>query len=325
MPLRTADIQAFLLAIELGGISAAARHMGLSKSVVSKRISDLERELGVSLLQRSTRRIMPSESGRYFYEQARSAMNQLDHAAQSLSDSSRELCGELRILGPMSFGTRWLSPLIARFAKAHPRLHLILELDDRLVDTGYERYDVVLRITRLGDSALIARKLATSRRVLCCSPEYAEQAGLPQTVDELVRHACLGYSNSTPGQVWAFREDGPDAVVKTIAPRGGVFTANNGEILRDAALAGSGLAVLPRFIVWEDLQAGRLLEVQPGATPLDDGIFAVYPRSAFSSAKLRSLVQFLQTSLAPQPWEVPDAVPAVADIAPLFAQAGAAR
>ncbi|NOV23975.1 LysR family transcriptional regulator [Cupriavidus necator] len=325
MSLRTEDIQAYLLAVELGGISAAARYLGLSKSVISKRISDLERELGASLLQRSTRRVQPSDSGRYFYEQARAAMSQLNHAAQGVSERSGELCGELRILAPMSFGTRFLSPIITEFGKANPRLHLFLELDDRLVDTGYERYDMAIRITRLDDSALIARKLAVSRRVLCCSPAYAERCGVPATVDDITRHACLAYSNSPPGQVWAFSageadsQQLPPPKSRSLAPRG-VFTANNGEVLRDAALAGYGLAVLPRFIVWEDLLAGRLVEVHPGATPLDDGIFAVYPRSAFGSTRLRALVQFLQAALSPPPWEIQRPAPR-----PHLVQVGAER
>ncbi len=302
MSLRTEDIEAYLHVVELGGISAAARRMGLSKSVVSKRISDLERELGVSLLQRSTRSIRPSESGRYFYEQARAALGQLDHAAQTVSDAARELCGELRVLAPMTFGTRWLSPLIAAFAREHPRLNLILELDDKLADVGYERYDVAIRITRLGDSSLIARRLAASRRVLCCSPGYAGRAGLPQSIEDIGQHACLAYSNSPPGQVWAFAESSAKGGMRSIAPRG-VFTANNGEVLRDAALAGQGLAVLPRFIVWEDLRAGRLVEVLPDLPPVADGIFAVYPRSGLGSVKLRALVQYLQASLAQPPWE----------------------
>lgn len=305
MSLRTEDIQAYLYVVELGGISAAARRMGLSKSVVSKRISDLERELGVSLLQRSSRSIRPSESGRYFYEQARAALSQLDHAAQAVSDAARELCGELRVLAPMTFGTRWLSPLIAAFARDHPRLNLILELDDKLADVGYERYDVAIRITRLGDSSLIARQLAVSRRLLCCSPAYAERAGLPRGLDDIAQHACLAYSNSPPGQVWAFADPSAKGGRRSITPRG-VFTANNGEVLRDAALAGQGLAVLPRFIVWDDLRAGRLVDVLPELPPVDDGIFAVYPRSGFGSVKLRTLVQYLQASLARPPWEDPE-------------------
>ena len=319
MSLRTEEIEAYLLAVELGGISAAARHMGLSKSVVSKRISDLERELGASLLQRSTRRIQPSEGGRYFYEQARAAMSQLTQAAHSVSEAAREVCGEIRILAPMSFGTRWLSPLIAEFGKANPRLRLSLELDDRMVDLSYEGFDVAIRVTRLGDSSLIARKLAPSRRVLCCSPDYAARAGVPETLDDIGHHACLSYSNSSPGQIWALRSGEHDKDVKSITPRG-IFTANNGEVLRDATLAGYGLAVLPRFIVWEDLQAGRLIEIQPGATPMEDGIFALYPRSAFGSAKLKALVQFLQTSLSPPPWEVSRPAIGKAEVVPLFAQ-----
>lgn len=302
MQLRTEEIESYLLVVELGSVSGAARHMALSKSVVSKRISDLERSLGVTLLQRSTRRVQPTESGRHFYEQARAAMAQLTNAAESISKTSQELCGELRILAPMSFGTLWLSPLISEFAKAHPRLHVVMELDDRLVDTGYERYDVAIRITRLGDSALIARKLAVSRRILCCSPEYAAHAGLPESIDDIAGHACLSYSNSRPGQIWAFRGHTPQAAPKIIAPRG-VFTANNGEVLRDAALGDHGIAVLPLFIVSRELAAGRLIEVLPDEAPIDDGVFAVYPRTAYTSQKIRTLIQFLQQSLSPPPWE----------------------
>jgi len=300
--LRTEEIEAYLAAVELGSISGAARHMSLSKSVVSKRITDLERQLGVSLLQRSTRRIQPSESGLHFYEQARAAMAQLTQAAESLSQHSGELCGELRILAPMSFGTLWLSPLIAAFGNAHPRLQLILELDDRLADTGHERYDVAIRITRLGDSSLIARKLATSRRVVCCSPGYAQRAGLPASLDDIGRHACLTYSNAPPGQLWTFRGRTPNAPPRVLTPRG-TFTANNGEVLRDAACAGHGLAVLPLFIVAGDLRAGRLVDAMPGETPVDDGIFAVYPRTSFASPRIKALVEYLQAALSQPPWE----------------------
>ncbi|UDM52701.1 LysR family transcriptional regulator [Cupriavidus sp. MP-37] len=302
MQLRTEDIEAYLLVVELSSVSAAARHMSLSKSVVSKRISDLERSLGATLLQRSTRRVQPTESGRQFYDQARAAMAQLTQAAENVSKFSQELCGELRILAPMSFGTLWLSPLIARFAKSHQRLHVIMELDDRLVDTGYERYDVAIRITRLSDSALIARKLAASRRVVCCSPDYARQNGLPESIDDIPRYDCLSYSNSLPGQIWAFRGTTPHAAPKILTPRG-PFTANNGEVLRDAVVAGHGLAVLPLFIVAPDLVAGRLIPVLPEVPPVDDGIFAVYPKTAFTSQKIRTLIQFLQQAMSPPPWE----------------------
>jgi len=302
MSLRTEDIQAYLLAVELGGIGAAARDMDLSKSVVSKRITDLERELGVSLLQRSTCGVLPTEAGRQYYEQARAAMTQLLQAAQNVSANARELSGELRILAPMSFGMRWLSPLLAEFGRVNPRLHLMIELDDRMGDAESGRHDVAIRITRLGDIGLVARRLGTSRRVLCCSPDYAARAGLPQTLDDVATRACLGYSAASPGQVWAFRDEASGGTAKTLAPRP-VFSANNGDVLRDAAVAGHGFAVLPHFIVADDLRAGRLIEVRPGAVPVDDGIFAVYPRSAFGSVKLRALVQFLQQALSPAPWE----------------------
>ena len=199
MQLRTEEIEAYLLVVELGSVSGAARRMSLSKSVVSKRINDLERSLGVTLLQRSTRRVQATESGQHFYDRARAAMTQLTHAAESISETSQQLCGELRILAPMSFGTLWLSPLIAGFASAYPRLHVVMDLDDRVVDIGHERADVAIHASRLGDSALIARRLAVSRRVVCCSPAYAARAGLPASIGDIARHACLSYGNSPPG------------------------------------------------------------------------------------------------------------------------------
>ncbi|MCO5399055.1 LysR family transcriptional regulator [Ralstonia soli] len=306
MRLRTEEIEAYLRVVEFGSVSGAARGMALSKSVVSKRISDLEHSLGASLLQRSTRSVQPTEAGRHFYEQARAAMAQLIRAAESLSETSRQLCGELRILAPMSFGTLWLSPLIADFAKAHPRLHVAMELEDRQADTRHERYDVAIRVARLGDSALIARRLAVSRRIVCCSPAYAERAGLPADLDELHHHACLSYSNALPTQIWAFHGKPHQIAPRVVSPRG-VFTANNGEVLRDAAVAGHGIAVLPLFIVAADLAAGRLIQALPEEEPIEDGVFAVYPRSAFTLQKIRTLVAFLQAAMSPPPWDVSNA------------------
>lgn len=304
MQLRTDELEAFLLVVEQGSVSGAARHLNLSKSVISKRLSDLERTLGVLLLQRSTRRVQPTENGARFYEETRSALAQLTRAAETISQNSQELCGELRILAPMSFGTLWLSPLLSRFAAANPKLNLVVDLDDRLVDTEHARFDVAIRVTRLGDTAMIARKLAASRRIVCCSPAYAQRAGLPKTLDDITRHACLTYSNAPPGQIWAFQGPTPRSAPRVVTPRG-QFTANNGEVLRDAATSGQGLAVLPLFIVADDIRAGRLINALPNETPLDDGIFAVYQRTPFVSHKLKALILFLQQSLSPPPWEEP--------------------
>lgn len=146
------------------------------------------------------------------------------------------------------------------------------------------------------------RQLAVSRRIVCCSPVYADRAGLPASLDDILLHPCLTYSNSPPSQVWAFQGENAQAAPKFVTPRG-IFTANNGEVLRDAAVAGHGIAVLSVFIVAPDLAAGRLVRVLPDEVPVDDGVVAVYPRSAFTSQKVRTPVQFLQQAMSPPPWE----------------------
>ncbi|MGA4815826.1 LysR family transcriptional regulator [Pseudomonas aeruginosa] len=171
MSLRLEDIQAFLNVVELGSISAAAERMSLSKSVISKRVSDLERHLGVRLLYRSTRNVEPTEAGGFFYKSAKASLQDLNNAAESVALRENDLCGELRVMAPMSFGTLWLGPLVMEFMARNPRLEVVLQLDDRIVDFEKEGYDLAIRITRLQDSSLIARQLGTSRRVVCCSPE----------------------------------------------------------------------------------------------------------------------------------------------------------
>ncbi|MGG7054864.1 LysR family transcriptional regulator [Nitrosomonas sp. ANs5] len=203
------DILAFLQAIETHSISAAAQRLGLSKSVVSKRISDLETKLKVKLLHRSTRGVVATDKGAAFYQRARAIMQQLDQASEALLEQDEDLCGVLRIAAPMSFGTSYLGPILFSFINHYPRLKLALELNDQITDLSGEGYDLGIRIGRLRDSTLIARKLAVSRRIACCSPAYAQRAGLPVTIEELANHACIGYSNVSPSQIWQFESAEP--------------------------------------------------------------------------------------------------------------------
>ncbi len=257
MSLRLEDIQAFLNVVELGSISAAAERMSLSKSVISKRVSDLERHLGVRLLYRSTRNVEPTEAGGFFYKSAKASLQDLNNAAESVALRENDLCGELRVMAPMSFGTLWLGPLVMEFMARNPRLEVVLQLDDRIVDFEKEGYDLAIRITRLQDSSLIARQLGTSRRVVCCSPEYLERHGPLQRIEDILCHPCIGYSHNTPSQLWSFEPRVAGEPARMITPRGR-FNTNNGQTMRDAAVRGLGLAMLPLFIAAEDLAAGRL-------------------------------------------------------------------
>lgn len=257
--------------------------------------------LGVRLLYRTTRNVEPTEAGHFFYKAAKASLQELNNAAEIVALRENDLCGELRIVTPMSFGTLWLSPIIADFMSQHPRLEIVLQMDDRLTDFEKEGYDLSIRVTRLDDSSLIARPLANSQRVVCCSPDYAERHGTLDTLEQLMQHECLGYNNATPSQVWTFEPAFPGAKPRAVSPRGR-FSSNNGQAMRDAALRGQGLALLPLFIVAEDLKNGRLVDAAPGLRPLDDVIYAMYSRAAAMSPKVKAFIQHLQQALSIPPW-----------------------
>ncbi len=201
------NIAAFLQVVETGSISAAAVRFNLAKSVVSKRLADLEKQLGVDLLHRSTRGVAPTDKGVAFHKRARDIIQQLDVAADEINDQGGDLCGQLRITVPMSFGTLCLGPLLFPLLSKHPRLEVAVNYDDRFVDLAGEGYDLAVRIGRLHDSSLVARKLALSRRMVCCSPDYARHAGLPATFEEIPNHTCIGYANVHSSQIWQFEPD----------------------------------------------------------------------------------------------------------------------
>ncbi len=295
------DILTFLTVIEAGGLTAAARRLGVAKSVVSKRISDLESALGATLLRRSARGVAPTDAGAAFYRRTRDILAELDDAAASAAGAG-ELSGLIRVAGPLSFGTLHLAPVLVDFLACHPHVELALHLNDRVVDIVREGYDLAVRIGRLKDSSLVAKKLAECKRVLCCSPTYARRAGLPSSLDELKDHACIGYSNAPIGERWLFevKELGKQRSV-LVRPR---LTVDNGEAIRDAAIAGLGLTVLPIFIVADALRAGRLLPVLRDTPVVSDGIFVVYPPDRHLSTKVRALIEHLTAAFKrPLRWE----------------------
>lgn len=300
---RLDDILAFLQAMETGSISAAAQRMGLSKSVVSKRISDLEARLKVELLHRSKRGVIATDKGTAFYQRARAIMQQLDQASEALIEQDEELCGSLRIAVPMTFGVKYLGPVLFAFISHHPQLALALELNDQITDLSGEGYDLGIRIGRLRDSSLIARKLAVSRHVACCSPAYAQRAGLPGSIDELINHACIGYANVSSSQIWQFESAETCGAPRSLVVRSQIVT-NNGESMRDAAIAGLGITILPLFIVANALKNGQLINALPHAYPVADKIYAVYPKNRHLPKKVRAVVDHLVVAFNGNlPWE----------------------
>jgi DNA-binding transcriptional LysR family regulator len=298
------DVLTFIQVVEAGGITAAAARLNLSKSVVSKRIGDLESGLGAELFRRSTRRVVPTDRGAAFYEKMRALVAEFDNAVEEASLRTGALQGRLRITAPMSFGTAHLGPVLAAFARRHPELELAVDLDDRIVDLVGDGYDMAIRIGRLQASSLVARKLCPSRRIVCCSPDYAREKGLPASVAELSAHPCIDYAHVQTGRLWQFAPSTPGGQPRTVMARSRI-TANNGEIMRDMALAGLGLAVLPLFIVHEQLRQGTLINALAAAVPLADTIYAVYPPTRHVSRRVRALIDHLVAALGDTPpWEL---------------------
>lgn len=307
MNLRTENIEAFLRVVELGSVSGAARHLNTSKSVVSKRLTDLEREMDARLLYRSTRMVQPTEAGRLFYDDARVAMHCLQQAAESAGQQAHGLHGELRVVAPSSLGALWLSDLAAEFAQKNTQIDLVFDLDDTVSDLDAKRYDLGIFVGRLRDSSFVARRLATSRRLLCCSPSHASKMRAPQSLGGLCGQASLAASRDRATHGWMPDEDGSSSP-KPGLPSRGRFRTNSEASLRSAIVQGLGLAVLPLYLVATDLQEGRLVEVGSEAPPPADQIYAMYTRGASASPKLKAFVAHLQRALEVPPWERAGAV-----------------
>jgi DNA-binding transcriptional LysR family regulator len=308
MRLSNEDLATFVQVVDSGTLTAAALRLGIAKSVVSKRLAGLEGQLGTRLLTRAARHVIPTEAGALLHERARALLAQLDSLTEDVSAQSGTLRGSIRIAGPMSFGTRHLSPALAAFMQRYEQVEIALDLDDRHVDLLGGGYDLAVRIGRLGDSSLKSRRLGTSHRALCCSADYLARRGVPDSLEALSDHACLGYANARSGHTWQFMPRASDgrrpAQHHPVALRSRL-TANSGEALLDAARAGLGLTLLPSFMVGPAVTAGELLPVTiPGWVPLPDTIHVVYPEAAIMPLKLRRLIEHLAASIAePFPWD----------------------
>jgi DNA-binding transcriptional LysR family regulator len=297
---RITGLSVFAKVVEGSSFAAAARHFGLSPAMVSKHIVALEERLGARLLNRTTRRVSPTEIGRVFYERATRILAEIDDAEQEASALQATPRGLLRVSGPLSFGTRQLAPAIADFLAACPAIEIDVTLSDRLADLVEEGFDLAIRIGRLADSSLIARRIAPCLVVACAAPAYLKKHGAPRIPADLAAHNCLGYSYAALRNEWRF--SGPDGVESVRV--GGRLNANNGDILRLAALGGEGIILQPSFIVADDLTAGSLVPILPGYAPDELAIHAVYPHSRHLSVKVRSFVDFLVARFGQRPeWD----------------------
>ncbi|RQX82106.1 LysR family transcriptional regulator [Burkholderia anthina] len=286
------DLRIFVATVDAGSFTAAADQLMLSKQFVSRRTMALEASLGVRLLHRNTRNLAVTESGQEFYVRAQRILAEIADAEQAMSVRSTELHGSLKISAPLSFGITHVSPLIAEFLAAHPAVRLNLDLTDRRVDLIGEGFDLVLRIGSLEDSTLIARPLGAWRMIACASPAYLKRQGIPQTPADLAGHTCVLYGRERRVG-WEFRVDGAARTFDVQGP----LVANNGEVVRDAAIAGLGIALLPDFIVGGALDSGALVPVLDAYAPSPITLNAVFPQHREGFVTLRTFIGFLAERL----------------------------
>lgn len=299
---RVTGLQVFSRVAALGSLSAAARALGMSQTMATKHMAALEDRLGVRLLHRTTRRMTLTEAGRTYLDAAERILGDLEEADARASAETLLVRGTLRLNAPVSFGIREIAPLLPEFAGLHRDLTVDLGLNDRHVDLLEEGWDLVIRVGRLEDSTMIARRLCACRLVVCAAPDYVERHGAPNTLSELKDHNCLGYtlSRATGTDRWAFGATGT-----ILAPVGGNLKANNGDALVAAAIAGQGIIYQPNFLVSREIRAGLLvplpLDHQPAETV---GIFAAYPPDRTPPAKVRAAIDFFAAKWGgTPPWD----------------------
>lgn len=288
---------AFVKVVASGSYTEAARRLGLTRSAVSKGIIELETNLGVRLLDRTTRRVTPTEVGLAYYERCLAILAQVEETEDRVSRLHDEPKGVLKINGPLSFGTLYLGRTVAEFMSRYRDLRVELSLTDRFIDPLEEGVDVTLRIGVLKDSSLIARRISSTRMMIVASPAYLKAYGTPKTPVDLASHHCLTYGHTTSMQKWSLL-DGEKISTKTV---GSCLASTNGDVLRDAAVAGIGITLLPEFIVGPDIAAGRLRPILQKHAPADLEIHALYAPNRYLAAKSRVFIDFLVQKFGKKP------------------------
>jgi DNA-binding transcriptional LysR family regulator len=289
------DVLAFVRVVETGAFSRAAERTGMAKSILSRRVARLEEQLGARLLTRSAQGAAPTDVGQAYFERAANVLAELDAAQEVVAEAVTQVAGPIRLSAPLSFGVQHLGPALAEFAAAHPKVELDISFEDKPVDLVAGGYDLAIRIGALKDSALIARRIAPVRKVAVASPAYLERRGRPEQPRDLTGHDILLYSN----EAWRFRVGKAWEHVRG-RPR---LRADNGEMLRAAAVAGLGICILPSFIAAPAFEKGELVPLLADY-PLEEGaLHAVMPSRA-TTARVRALVDFLAARFGPEPsWD----------------------
>jgi DNA-binding transcriptional LysR family regulator len=295
---RLTSMAIFIRAVDLGSLAEAARATGISAGMAGKHLRATEKRLGVSLLNRTTRRLSLTDAGRMYYERCQQILAEIEEAERDAINQQTLPRGVLRVNAPIGFGELHLAPAVAEFNTNYPDVSVEIIVSNHFVDLMDGSSDLAIRVGRLPDSGLIARRLAPCHRVVCAAPRYLERRGAPTVPDELKQHNCLIYLLEAEPKDW--RLTGPQG--EQIVRVEGSLHSNSGFLLREAGLAGLGVLRLPSYIVGEDLNAGRLLPLLKDYVEHDLGIYAVFLQSRQLAAKVRAFVEFLSRRFGPEPY-----------------------
>lgn len=292
------SLHIFVDVVRRGSFTAVAQDRGVAPSSISRSVESLERQLGVRLFQRTTRRLSTTEAGAAYFERIEPVVEELERARQAVADLSTTPRGTLRLTASVSFGLTHVTPLLARFAEAYPELQVDVLLTDAVLDLTAERIDLALRHGPLADSSLVARRILPATYALCASPAYLERHGRPEAPADLEDHRCLAFATVGFRCRWRLRRPGSPLQEISIRPR---IVMNNGLGLRDGALAGAGIALLSDWLVGADLRRGTLVQVMTDfevtPTTFESAIWLVYPSRAYVPRKVTAFVEFLAAAL----------------------------
>jgi DNA-binding transcriptional LysR family regulator len=305
-------VEVFVRAVELGSFSALARAWRVKPSSISRQVSALEEELGVRLMERTTRKLHLTEAGTLLYERARAALEDLDDAFRSASEYTLAPRGRIRLSTPVAFGRRYVAPLVKPFLHQYPQVELEVSFHDRFVDLVGEGYDAAIRAGHVRDEGLVARRLASNRRVLCASPAYLRAAGRPTRPADLAEHQALLFRYVDATDQWSFRRNGEVERVRVQGRLG----SNNGDLLMQAACDGLGIVLVPEWLAAEALASRRVRPVLPSyevtATDFDSDLHLLFPSRRLLATKVRCLIDYMEAAFDPAPWTTVSDAPAAA-------------
>ena len=292
---RLTEMEAFAMVVDQGGFTDAARKMGISKSAVSKHVSSLEARLGARLLNRTTRRVSPTEIGLVYYDRARRVLNDAGEADNLVTAMQSAPSGVLRLSVATDFGTALLTSVLDEFLRAYPEISVNMVLKNRYVELISEGFDMAIRLGELEDSSLRARKITEATQRLIAAPAYIAQHGRPERIDDLAEHRLLHYSNQASANVWKIAA--PSGEVRQV--RGsGWLTVNDGQSLLNAAVKGLGIAYLPSYLYHQAMASGAVVDVIPDLPSTSIDVFAVYPPGRYTQPKVRAFIDFLVSRFA---------------------------